>query len=160
MTRRATTWVTSLGILFIAIQFVPFGRDHANPPVSAEPTWDRADTRAIFFRACKDCHSNETTWPWYSYVAPVSWMVQKHVTEARAEFNVSRWGTGKQEADEAAEQVREEHMPLWTYRVTHPEARLDDLERADLVTGLVATFGEEHEESEDDEDSAETASEH
>jgi len=51
-------------IVLAAIQLVPFGRDHQNPPVTGEPAWDSPRTRELFFRACKDCHSNETTWPW------------------------------------------------------------------------------------------------
>ncbi len=53
-------------------QLVPFGRDHENPPVQAEISWDSQQTKELFFRACGDCHSNNTQWPWYSNIAPVS----------------------------------------------------------------------------------------
>ena len=75
-----------MGVLLI-IQFVPYGRDHTNPPVIAEPAWDSPQTRALFFRACADCHSNETTWPWYSTIAPASWLITRDVMEGRATFN-------------------------------------------------------------------------
>ena len=65
-----------MGVLLI-IQFVPYGRDHTNPPVIAEPAWDSPQTRALFFRACADCHSNETKWPWYSTIAPASWLITR-----------------------------------------------------------------------------------
>ena len=72
-----------LAAAFILIQFVPFGRDHTNPPTSKEPAWDSPETKALIRRACFDCHSNETTWPWYSNVAPVSWLTQRDVNGGR-----------------------------------------------------------------------------
>ena len=73
-------WVRA-GLLFVmafvAIQFVPYGRDHANPPADAEPAWDSPDTRTLAKEACFDCHSNETEWPAYSNVAPISWLIQR-----------------------------------------------------------------------------------
>ena len=141
--RRIRIAALALLSLFVLIQLVPYGRDHTNPPVTAEPEWNRPETRALFFQACGDCHSHETEWPWYSHVAPVSWLVYRDVAKARSEFNVSRWGTGKQEADEAAEELREGEMPLWFYLPAHPEARLEGADRDSLIAGLVTTFGEE-----------------
>lgn len=129
-------------VLLVLLQFVPYGRDHGNPPVIREPAWDSPRTRSLFFRACRDCHSNETSWPWYASIAPVSWLINRDVEEGRSEFNVSRWGHGKQEADEAAEMVRDGEMPLWTYLAAHPEARLSEADKRDLIRGLVSTFGE------------------
>lgn len=128
--------------LAVLIQLVPYGRDHSNPPVVSEPQWDSQATRDVFVRACNDCHSNQTRWPWYSHVAPVSWFLQRHVDNGRAKFNVSRWGTGKNEGDEAAKSVREGEMPLRSYRWGHPEARLTEAEQTAFVAGLVATFGD------------------
>lgn len=132
-------------VLFAVIQLVPYGRDHVNPAVVAEPPWESPKTRELVFRACKDCHSNETVWPWYASVAPVSWLLQRDVEEGRSHFNVSRWGEGKQDADEAASMVRKGEMPPWFYLPTHPEARLTDPEKQELIRGLVATFGDEKE---------------
>lgn len=132
--------VTVLGLVAVA-QLVPYGRDHSNPPVVAEPRWDSTATRALAKRACFDCHSNETTWPWYSNVAPVSWLVQNHVDEGRRELNFSEWATANKEADEAAKTVREGEMPPRSYLIAHPEARLTDAERAQLARGLDATIG-------------------
>lgn len=138
-----------IGILvlaFIAIQLVPYGRNHDNPAVVAEPNWDSPQTRELFMTACGDCHSNETVWPWYSNIAPVSWLVQNDVEEGRSKFNVSRWGQGENEAHEAAETIQEGEMPPPIFLITHPEARLSDADEQTLIRGLIATFGEEHEE--------------
>jgi hypothetical protein len=133
-----------LGVLvfFVLIQFAPYGRDHSNPPVSAEPTWNSADTRDLFVRACANCHSNETVWPWYSHIAPVSWLVQRDVHEARANFNVSRWGSGDNEGDDAAKMLRKNRMPPRVYLLAHAEARLSDAEKQRFIVGLEATFPE------------------
>lgn len=135
----------ALLVLLLAIQLVPYGRDHTNPPVVAEPAWDSPETRALFVRACADCHSNQTVWPWYSHIAPVSWLVAHDVAEGRAKFNISMWGQQRNEGDEAAESVREGEMPLPIYLPTHPEARLTTAEREQLIAGLTATFGGEGE---------------
>lgn len=138
-------WQGLLGAIAVAVglQLVPYGRDHANPAVVGEPAWDGPRTRELFFRACGDCHSHETEWPWYSVVAPASWLVEHDVQEARSHFDVSDPGRIDDHGDDAAERLRQGDMPPWRYRVTHPEARLSDRERQDLVAGLVATFGDE-----------------
>jgi hypothetical protein len=94
-------------------------------------------------RACADCHSNETRWPWYSRIAPISWLVRFDVDEGREHLNVSEWGQQrKNKADEAAQTLREDEMPPWFYLIPHPEARLTKTETASFIQGLVATFGE------------------
>jgi mono/diheme cytochrome c family protein len=137
-------------IVFGLAQLVPYGRAHENPPTKAGPTWDSPETRELFFRVCRDCHSNETTWPWYSSVAPMSWLVQYDVDEGRSHFNVSRWGEGKQDGDEAAEELREGEMPPWFYLPLHPEADLSPDERRRFISGLEQTFGTEDDDEEGD----------
>jgi mono/diheme cytochrome c family protein len=127
------------GLLAIA-QLVPYGRDHSNPPVRAEPPWDRLETRALALRACFDCHSNQTDWPWYSHVAPVSWLVQRHVDDGRRKLNFSEWPHGSGEADEAVEVVLDGEMPPRSYTLAHPEAVLDQDQRRSLAAGLAATM--------------------
>jgi mono/diheme cytochrome c family protein len=148
---RLLKWLlVGLGVLLVAVQFVPYGRDHENPPVTAEPTWDSPITRDLAVRACFDCHSNQTRWPWYSNIAPMSWLVQRDIDEGREELNWSEWGPGS-EGDESAETVLEGSMPPGAYTLLHPEARLTDQEIDALAAGLVATFGsEDGDESEDD----------
>ena len=146
------TWITRgvlvLAALAVAIQFVPYGRDHSNPPVTEEPVWDSAETRELAVRACFDCHSNETEWPWYSNIAPISWLTQHDVDEGREHLNYSEWNRS-QEGEESAETVREGSMPPWVFTLTHPDARLTDAEIAVLEAGLIATFGDEHDGSGD-----------
>ncbi|MEI7695295.1 MAG: heme-binding domain-containing protein [Chlorobium sp.] len=130
-------------ILFAAIQLIPYGRDHKNPPVTGEPQWDSPRTKELFNRSCKDCHSNNTVWPWYSSIAPASWLTQVDVSFGRDAFNVSEWGRPEEnEGDKAAREVREGKMPAFIYLPAHPDAKLNATEKEELVKGLVATFGD------------------
>ena len=126
-----------------AIQLVPYGRDHANPPVAQEPRWDRPETRALAVRACFDCHSNETVWPWYSHVAPASWLVQRDVDKGRRKLNYSEWDRPQREAHESAKSVRSGKMPPWFFAWPGTPAHLAPAERAAFVAGLEASFGTE-----------------
>jgi mono/diheme cytochrome c family protein len=130
----------------VAMQLVPYGKNHTNPKVESEVKWDSVKTKELFMRACGDCHSNETKWPKYSEIAPVSWLVYIHVEEGRKHFNVSMWGKQKKnKGDEAVEEVQEGEMPLVSYLLAHPEAKLTENEKAELIKGLRNTFGEEKE---------------
>ncbi|MFV8751130.1 heme-binding domain-containing protein [Nannocystaceae bacterium ST9] len=133
-----------LALLAVAllIQLVPYGRDHTNPALVAEPAWDSPATRELAVRACYDCHSNETKWPWYTNVAPVSWLIQDHVDEGRETLNFSEWDRPQREAHEAGEAVAEGEMPIANYLWMHPEAELSASEQEALVRGLDATLGE------------------
>ena len=132
----------ALVVLAALLQLYPYGRAHANPPVTGEPDWDSPRTRGLVMQTCGDCHSNQTRWPWYSHVAPVSWLVEHDVEEAREHLNFSEFDRPQRDADEAAEEVEEGEMPLAKYLWLHPEARLDDQERRDLIAGLRRTLGE------------------
>jgi len=125
--------------IFVLIQFIPVER--TNPPVTANPPWDSPQTKELARRACFDCHSHETKWPWYSYVAPASWLVTKDVNEGRQHFNISVAKMG--EADEAAEAVEKGFMPMSIYLPLHPEAQLTPEEKQALIIGLTKTFGTE-----------------
>jgi hypothetical protein len=145
-----------LGV-FILIQLIPI--DRTNPPVIAEPNWDSPQTRDLVARACFDCHSNETDYPWYSKVAPMSLLVAHDVEEGRSKLNFSEWGSFD-EADELLEVIQEGEMPPLQYKLIHPDSRLSDDEKALLEAGLKATLAksgvsadelnEEGEEGEDD----------
>jgi len=128
-------------ILFIGIQFVPYGKDHSNPKSVAEPQWNTKKTRATFFKLCGDCHSNETTWPIYSTIAPISWLVQHDVDEGRENLNVSMWGDQKRnKGDEAAHEYKEGDMPPWIYQLPRPQNKLSQNNREEFIAGLNATF--------------------
>jgi Haem-binding domain len=127
--------------LFALIQAVPYGRDHSNPPVTLEPKWDSAQTRALAVRACFGCHSNETTWPWYSNVAPMSWLVQRDVDGGRSTFNFSEWNRPQDVGtDGLAEAIRGGSMPPWFYVLLHSNAKLSQPEKDALIRGLNATL--------------------
>lgn len=134
-----------LGGLVIAamvIQMVPFGRDHTNPPVVQEPNWDNSGTRELAVRACFDCHSNETVWPWYTNIAPISWLVYRDVIEGRGRMNFSDWGNAGGESGEpgeAAEVILSGEMPPSYYVLLHPDAKLSDAEKQALIQGLQNT---------------------
>ncbi len=128
-------------VLFLLVQLLPYGRDFTNPPVVQEPPWDSPKTRELFFRVCKDCHSNETEYPWYAWIAPASWLIAHDVQEGREHFNVSEWNRPQEDAEEAAKEYRSGSMPPRLYLWAHPEARLSEHERQQLLKGLQATFG-------------------
>ena len=124
----------------LLIQAAPYGRSHKNPPVMSEPPWDSPRTRDLAVRACFDCHSNETAWPWYSNVAPVSWLVQNHVDEGRAALNFSEWTQPRQRVRESSETVAEGEMPPAYYYLFGAHKRLTDAEKQELVTGLTTSL--------------------
>jgi mono/diheme cytochrome c family protein len=135
-------WVALGGlVIFALMQLVPYGRAHENPPVTAEPRWDTPRTRRLAARACFDCHGNETKWPWYSNIAPASWLMQRDVDEGREEVNFSEWDRRQDKAEESAETVAEGEMPPSRYTLAHPAARLTQRELRALIVGLSRTIG-------------------
>jgi hypothetical protein len=126
---------------FALIQAVPYGRAHQNPPVTQEPRWDSPRTRQLTADACFDCHSNLTKWPWYSNVAPISWLVQHDVDSGRDVLNFSEWNRPQNvDLNEIVEVVDEQEMPPRYYSVAHPASRLSSSERAELANGLQRTL--------------------
>lgn len=136
-------WLLRFGIVLAvsltAVQLVPYGRNHANPPVRQEPNWDSAATRELTARACFACHSNETVWPWYSNIAPASWLIQRDVDKGRRKLNFSEWDRLQEDAHESAQSVKKDKMPPSYY----PWARLSAAEHQALITGLEQTLGTE-----------------
>lgn len=129
--------------VLVLIQLVPVNR--TNPRVATHPTWDSPRTQELFTRACADCHSNETVWPWYSQVAPMSWLVARDVNNGRNEFNIHELELEEaEERGEIAEDIQEVissgKMPLKIYLPLHPEARLTAAERQELSDGLTNTL--------------------
>jgi hypothetical protein len=145
-------------ILFALIEVVslPAVLRQTNPPVVQEPAWDSSETRALAQRACYDCHSNETHWPWYAKTTPMAWLIVHDVEEGRQALNFSEWNRASEEGEEMAEEILEGEMPLWFYLLLHPEANLTAAEQQQLVTGLRqlggGAGGEEHEEYEEYDD--------
>jgi len=131
--KRALTFtLTGLFVAFLAAQFVPV--DRTNPPVETEVPAS-PEVRAVLRRACYDCHSNETVWPWYSHVAPASWLVDSDVRGGRRHMNFSTWNRRSPEAQakalhDAWDEIEGGDMPLWYYLPLHPDARLSDADKA------------------------------
>jgi hypothetical protein len=140
--RKIVRWVLiSTGVLFVGMQL--FRPDMTNPPVDAEMAADRflaidPEVGALLRTACYDCHSNETRWPWYSHVAPASWLLARDVKEGRGHLNFSTWGKyaeGRRmlALEGIAEEVGKGGMPFPPYLALHPEARLDSAARGKIV---------------------------
>ena len=125
-------------VILIGIQFIPVNR--TNPPVTREVKWNAPETKALAERACFACHSNETVWPAYSYIAPISLRVADHVEEGRSALNFSAWDQPNADFDEVEENIQRGEMPLKDFLLLHPEARLTAAERQQLIAGLEATF--------------------
>ena len=140
-----------LAIAAVAIQFIR--PDRSNPKVN--PAQDLAavanppaEVQAILKKACYDCHSNETVWPWYSNITPVNWFVANHINEGREKLNFSTFGAlspaDRSEAlGEAAEAIQEGEMPMSSYVLMHPEAKLDATQRQTLLNWLQANGEQE-----------------
>jgi hypothetical protein len=116
-----------LAVITILIQFIPDNK--TNPPVLADLDAP-GDIKAVFRKSCYDCHSNETVWPWYSNIVPVSLLVVQDVEEGRRHFNFSEWGnlSRKDKAklkEEIWEEVEKDNMPLGKYTFLHPDSKLD-----------------------------------
>ena len=116
--------------------------DRANPPVVHDFDGP-AEVEEIFRRSCYDCHSNEVSWPWYGYLAPVSWLLEKDVREGRAELNFSDWKKAMEKSDtldEIYEEMEEGSMPLPIYLRTHPTAKITDKEMAVIEAWLESVY--------------------
>ena len=136
--KRALKWAALvILVLFIAAQ--AYRPNLSGPPVDETKSM-RATAKlspevgAIFDRACNDCHSSKTDWPWYSQIAPVSWWLKSHVDEGRGQLSFSEWGTYPQrkasvKLKEICEQVEAGEMPIKSYLPLHPSAKLSDEDR-------------------------------
>lgn len=119
----------------VGIQLVPVPR--TNPPEVA-PVRVPDPVRTVLERSCYDCHSNQTEWPWYSRVAPVSWLVYKDVKKGRDQLNFSEWGEYSdrrrdRKLEEIEELITDKKMPLKIYLPLHPEARLSATDAETLI---------------------------
>jgi hypothetical protein len=139
---RSSTWRAVRGaglgalVLFAGIQLVPYGWGHPNPPVTQDAPWPDAESARIARASCYDCHSNETDWPVYAYVAPMSWLVRSDVESGREELNFSEWDRDAGDADKAIDAILDGSMPPDQYTVIHRDARLTEAEAEHLVAGL------------------------
>jgi len=129
-------------VAFVAAQFFPIRKD--NPAVDPAQTLYAAsavppNVHAVLERSCRDCHSNETVWPWYSHLAPVSWLIANDVHEGRKHFSMSEWNTYPDEKKvrklgELCEQVKTGEMPDEKYTLVHRGTSLSADEKAMLCS--------------------------
>ena len=135
--KKLVLYVVVGGIVLLGlIQLLPIGRDHTNPAVVSEPQWSSPEARALAKEHCFQCHSNETEWPWYSNIAPASWLIQFDVNEGRDKFNFSNWNTNSEELDELTEVIQEGEMPPIQYWIFHPNSHLNDQQKQVLIDAL------------------------
>jgi len=137
MKKKIILWVLiGLVVVGLLIQLIPLPGRGNNPPVVSEPPWDSPQTRLLVKRACFDCHSNESRWPLYAYVAPVSWLIYNDVMEGRSRMNFSEWNTRSRDMGDIIEEIQSGGMPPAIYLPLHPEAQLTSAEKQQLITGL------------------------
>jgi Haem-binding domain len=139
---RAAAWRAVRGaglgglVLLAAVQLFPYGWRHPNPPVTLDAPWPDTESERIARSSCYDCHSNETEWPAYSYVAPMSWLVRRDVESGRDKLNFSEWDRDDGDADKAIDTILEGSMPPEQYALIHRDAPLTDVEADRLVAAL------------------------
>jgi len=132
--------VLVFGIAFVIIQF--FQIDKTNPPIVQAETLESVvsvspDVTIIFGKACNDCHTNKTIYPWYAYVQPAGWLLQSHIAEAKRNLNLSKFATydanrRQKKLEDICEQVESAEMPLPSYTYIHRDAILTDSEKKAL----------------------------
>jgi len=133
--------LSALLILFIVIQI--FRIDKTNPTSSADADYivmaqPPAEIANLLKTSCYDCHSNETVYPWYSNIAPLSWLLKSHITEGREKLNFSEWANyqpGKRghKQDECKEMLVEGEMPLASYTLMHSNAKFTEEQKVMLI---------------------------
>jgi hypothetical protein len=139
--KKKLMWIgIALVALFLAAQV--YQPERINPPVDDTKTIFASlevppDVKSVLDRSCADCHSHNTVWPWYSHIAPTSWLTARDVKNGRKSMNFSTWGTYKKtkqvgKLDDISEQLTGDKMPLKPYRIMHPGSILSKSE-VDLV---------------------------
>jgi hypothetical protein len=136
--KNAKAVLLVVAAVFVICQFIRI--DKQNPPIISDIPAD-STAKSILKQACYDCHSNETKWPWYSNVAPVSWLISNDVKEGRKHLNFSEWGSYSSEKqlsklDDIRDELRQGEMPLWYYSLMHPRARIKQNEREKIIAGI------------------------
>ena len=134
--KKTLLWLIGIAaVLFVLIQFIPYGRtSHTNPPAAKPFQWTNPRAEAIAKRSCYDCHSNETKWWWATKIAPFSWLVQHDVDGGRARLNFSDF-SGVPPLAYFKRSITDGRMPKIQYTLIHPNAKLTDSEKRILVSG-------------------------
>jgi hypothetical protein len=139
--KKGLSILVGVGILvFVLIQFVPFGHEHTNPAMVSEPQWSSPEARTLVKESCFQCHSNETNWTWYSNIAPASWLIQFDVNAGRGQFNFSDWNNNPGELNEMTRNIQAGRMPPIQYTLFHPSSRLNAQQKQDLINALTSSI--------------------
>ena len=155
MTRRSSCvliFILALVVVGLLVS-IPIWLLQRNPPVVQEPPWDSPQTRALAVRACFDCHSNQTIWPWYDRIPPASWLAVFDTLRGRRSLNFSTWGVtqqgflggegeggGGEGLGGVARVTQNGSMPPSNYLLLHPDARLGTAQQQQLIQGLQASL--------------------
>ena len=126
-------------LVLVLLQFVPYGHDHGAPTTTKRAVLEPAAAR-VAAGACMDCHSNATRWPWYTNVAPASFLVVNDVKGGREHLNLSRWDHPQPSLDEVIEAIDGGDMPPAQYKLVHGDARLSAAGRRTLIAGFRALY--------------------
>jgi hypothetical protein len=130
---------------FLAFQFVPIwewipAMDPRNPPVQVEIQWTPPEAAELMQTICYTCHSNETEYPIYTRIAPMSWIAAEHVNEGRGHLNFSEHPPDEINVEMLIAYIESDRMPPPAYRLTHPEANLTEAQKSVLIEGIRATL--------------------
>jgi hypothetical protein len=126
--------VIALALAFLIMQAIRI--EKGNPKVQADIA-TKPEIKSLLRRSCYNCHSNETVWPWYSHLAPASWLIAHDVRDGRQSLNFSEWGNYKTriQSDKLgmiAKEISEENMPPWYYSMMHSDERLTPANRGEI----------------------------
>ena len=139
--KRYLLYLIGAGVAFLLlIQLVPYGRDHTNPPVAQAAVFKDPRAAQLVANSCGDCHSNLTKYPWYSNVAPMSWLLANHISEGRSKLNFSEWNKPQPPVEDLTEKINSGEMPGWQYELMHSNAKLSDADKKILIAGLVQMY--------------------
>ena len=143
---RKILWIilVIVGLCIACVAVSLLSNKPTNPPITAQPQWDSPRTLELAKRACFDCHSNETVWPWYTNLPPFSFLIKNDVYDGRRALNFSEWdrpqrGARPQSVDR---RIQRGSMPPWHYMLMHSQAKLSDAEKQALMHGLDTTVAQ------------------
>jgi hypothetical protein len=144
---RRTVGRVAIGaaVLFLLIQVLPWGHKHTNPPATKQVGMATAAQKQVFAEACRDCHSNDTDWLWYTKVAPISWLVMDDVKGGRARMNLSEWDRPQPDLDDVVRVIDQGSMPPIQYKVSpyHWNAILSSEEKKELSAGFRQLYADD-----------------
>lgn len=131
-------------VAFVGIQFIPTYRNQSNEVLSSDIslTYNVSENiQSILKASCYDCHSNNTDYPWYNKVQPVSWLLESHIKQGKAKLNFSEFGSyssriQKNKLKFIASQIENDKMPIASYTLIHRNAKISEKEKLLLINWI------------------------